>query len=136
MLDPLLPETGQVPTDTAECGAAAGGAEAAGDLLLNFEHPKISFRLVVIKRNREIAQEGEHLSLPQPEAFEQVAGGRLFEPTVVVRRAGWRRVGGVAGRQEFLIARNKPVPLLLGAEGAFLRLVPGRWPPSSPGAGL
>ena len=53
-LHPLFAQGGEIASDTTERGAAAGGAETPGDLLLDLEHPEIPFCLVVIKGNGEV----------------------------------------------------------------------------------
>ena len=50
-LHPLFAQRGQITPDTAERRAAAGRAEAAGHFLLDFEHPEIPLRSVVIEGN-------------------------------------------------------------------------------------
>jgi hypothetical protein len=50
--------------------------------------------LVVVERDAEVVEEGEHLLLAQPEAFEQVARRRLLDPSALPRAALRRRSGG------------------------------------------
>jgi len=45
--DPLLAQRREVTADAAEHGHSIFGAEATGDLLLDFDHAQISLRLVV-----------------------------------------------------------------------------------------
>jgi hypothetical protein len=64
-LDPLLAQGRQVTADATEHHYPTFGTETAGDLLLHFDHPKISLRLVVVKRNRKIEQEAQRGPLPR-----------------------------------------------------------------------
>lgn len=50
----LFAEGREVASDPCERGRADVGAEAAGNLLLDFEHAQVAFGLVVVERNSEI----------------------------------------------------------------------------------
>lgn len=72
----LFAERREIAAQAREGVTAALRAEAAGDLLLGFEQAQIALGSVVIEGNRQVVQEGQHLFLPQPQAFEQIARGR------------------------------------------------------------
>ena len=57
--DPLLAQGRKVTADATEHRHPVFGTETPGDLLLNFDHPQISLRLVVVKRHGKIEQEAE-----------------------------------------------------------------------------
>src|SRR5260221_10269491 len=76
--DPLLAQSRQVTADAAEHGHPLFGAETPGDLLLDFNHPQIALRLVVVKWDRKIVQEPEHGPLAPREAIHQIARRALF----------------------------------------------------------
>ena len=68
----------KVAADTTKGGRAILTAEGARNLLLNFDHPEISFRLVVCKRHAQVMEKGEDLITVGVERFQQVACGRLL----------------------------------------------------------
>src|SRR5712691_91669 len=76
--DPLLAQSRKVTEDAAEYCHPLFGAEATGDLLLDFDHAQISLRLVVVKRHREIEQEAQHGPLAPRESIQQIASRALF----------------------------------------------------------
>ena len=70
------------------------GAKATGDLLLNFDHPKIPLREVIVERHGKIVQEPEHGPFALGEPIKQVACRALFGPPPVfasreVAQRGW-----------------------------------------------
>ncbi len=76
--DPLLAQSRKVTADAAEHCHSLFGAETPGDLLLDFDHPKISLRLVIVKWDRKIVQEPEHGPLAPREAIQQITSRALF----------------------------------------------------------
>src|SRR5258708_24031343 len=48
-------------TNARERRGAAGCAEAARDLLLDFEHAQVAFGLVIVERDGQVVEKGEHL---------------------------------------------------------------------------
>ena len=57
----------------AELPRALSRAEAPRGLLLQFHHPQVALRLVVIERDSEVRHEPQHLRLILPEARHQRA---------------------------------------------------------------
>lgn len=55
----LLTSSREVASDTTEATSAVRRAEAAGDFLLEFDHPQITFRAVVIERHTGIRQKAQ-----------------------------------------------------------------------------
>jgi len=56
--DTLLVQRREVATNARERRSAAGCAEAARDLLLDFEHAQVAFGLIVIEGDRQVVEEG------------------------------------------------------------------------------
>src|SRR5260370_12598356 len=57
-------------------------AEGARDLLLNFDHPKIPLREMVVKRHDETVQEGQHGLPVVDQSVKQIVGRTLFGTTL------------------------------------------------------
>src|SRR5258707_7649803 len=76
--DPLLAQSRKVTADEAEHCHSLFGAETPGDLLLDFDHPKISLRLVIVKWDRKIVQEPDHGPLAPREAIQQTTSPALL----------------------------------------------------------
>src|SRR5262249_19111264 len=83
------------------------GAERARHFLLDCEHAQIPLSLVVVERDGQIAEEGEHGLLSHPESFEEVTRWSLLDPPTAARPTGRRGVGGEAGGQERFIAGDE-----------------------------
>src|SRR2546426_4288973 len=82
----LLTQGGQVATNARKGLCASEGSEAARDLLLDFDHAQIPFRLVVIKIHTQVFQEAQDGLLVFAQPIEQIAGGALFDSSAVARR--------------------------------------------------
>ncbi len=93
----LLAQGREIASDATKGSSAEPGAEAAGDLLLHFDHADIALGLTVVKRHRQVVQERQHGILVGGQAIEQIAGRRLFasSPSAPFR---WRirRIGLIA----------------------------------------
>lgn len=61
--DPLLAQRREVRANTTKHRHPNFSAEAARDLLLHFDHPKVSLRLIVVKWHRKIVQEPQYSPL-------------------------------------------------------------------------
>src|SRR5205823_14728835 len=57
----LLAHRRKVAADASESGDAILAAESPRNLLLNFNHAKIGFSLIVGKRDCQVIEEGQHL---------------------------------------------------------------------------
>ena len=57
---PLLPHGRNIRAYATECLGSVVGAKAAGDFLLDFHHPHVALRKVVVKGNREVVQKPQH----------------------------------------------------------------------------
>ena len=102
----LLAQRRQVAADARKRLRTGSRTETAGDLLLHFDHAQIALGQIVVKRHREIVQEGQHRILVLGEAIEQVAGGRWFASSFLPDfRWRIRRVGLIAFGQDSSIAR-------------------------------
>src|SRR5258708_33958433 len=83
----LLEQRRQVASDATKGRRSRFAAEGARDLLLNFDHPNIALRLVIVKRNDEAMQEGQHGLLVADQAVKQVARRTLFRASFGARRS-------------------------------------------------
>src|SRR5712691_996866 len=76
----LLAQRREIASDAAEGLSTSRRAEAAGNLLLDFDHPNIALREAVVERHGEVVQEQQHRILVLGQAIEQIARCRLFAP--------------------------------------------------------
>src|SRR5437870_13024195 len=76
----LLAHGRQVAPDPPEPEGSPFAAEAAGNLLLDLQHPQVSLRQVVVERHPEVEQERQRLSLIPLQPQQQVAGRTLRPP--------------------------------------------------------
>src|SRR5258708_31294949 len=83
----LFAQGGQITANGGKGLGASLATEAARDLLLHFDHAKISLRQIVIKSHPQILQEGQDRLLMFAQAIEQIAGGALFASPA----CSWRR---------------------------------------------
>src|SRR3990172_1543767 len=86
----LLTQRREVAANTAEVISAVRATEAAGDLVLDFQHPQIALSLIVVKRHPEVVEEGQHGRAMRHQPVEQIAGrGLLGTSTLPGRFGGW-----------------------------------------------
>ena len=81
----LFAQSGQIATNAAKGLGTSDAAEAAGDLLLHFDHPKISLGQIVVKIHAKTFQEAEKGFLVFAQSIEQIAGGTLFGSSLFPR---------------------------------------------------
>lgn len=111
----LFAEGREVAAQARERSAAALRAEAAGNLLLDFDHAQIPLGLFIVEGHDEVVEEQEGLVLIRPETVQEVAHWRLFAssalPFAIGGRCGGRRLGilGESLAQERLIAGDEIV---------------------------
>src|SRR5260221_1772981 len=87
----MVTQRGQVAPKAAKGFSSSKAAEATGDLLLHFDHPKISLGQIVIKIHPQILQEGQDRLLAFAQPIQQIAGGTLFaSPSCSGRRKSMR----------------------------------------------
>jgi len=81
---------GEVGADRQEPLGVAGGAPAAGDLLLELDHPQVPLGEVVVERHPEVVGEAQHLDLAVIQAQQQVLrlGPLALGPITVVGEGG------------------------------------------------
>jgi len=92
----LFPSRGDVAADGTELLGSVNGAECAGDLLLDLDHPQVSLALVVVEGHTEVVHEGQDFPWVVPEAIQEVLGRGLFlSPPFLLGR----RIGGRIGRE-------------------------------------
>src|SRR5579885_2671868 len=85
--DALLAQGGQIATNARESMCPGQRAEAAGDLLLDFDHAQIALGQVVVKRHPQIFQKGQHGVLIGAQAIQQIAGRTLFDASAMPWRS-------------------------------------------------
>lgn len=89
--------------------------------MLDRDGAQIALRLVIVKRDGEVGEEGQHLVFERPEPVKQVADRTLLTPPASAR--GRRRGLGILGhpvRQQRLIASEEAISrgrLPLGRSG-------------------
>jgi len=64
-------------------------AEAAGNLLLHFDHAQIALGQIVVKIDAQVFQEAEEGVLVFAQPIKQIAGGTLFGSSTCSR---WRKI--------------------------------------------
>src|SRR5258708_21816112 len=69
-------------------------------LLLDLEQAQIAFGLVVLERDRQVVEEGEHLVLAAPEALQEILGWGLLHAPALSRPARRRLIGGTPHGQQ------------------------------------
>jgi len=100
----LLVQRRQIATDATEGGGSRFAAKGAGDLLLHFDHPNITFSLVIVKWHHEAVQESQHRFLIAVQAIQQIACCALLGASFFAGRS-------LGDRIEFL-ALSKQTPVL------------------------
>ena len=74
----LLSQCRDIASDPTEGRRPFSGAETATDLLLHFHHPQISLSKVIVKGNRKVFHESQHLWPVAMQPVEQVLGFTLL----------------------------------------------------------
>src|SRR6266849_9812334 len=97
----LFAQGGQIATNAAESLGTSNATEATGDLLLHFDHPKITLRQIVIKIHAKILQEGQDSLLVFAQAIKQIAGGTLFATPSLTRRRNGMRMKPISCIEQF-----------------------------------
>src|SRR5689334_15363467 len=88
----LFAQRGQIASNAAKGFGSSNAAEAPGDLLLYFDHAKISLSQIVIKIHTKILQEGQNSLLVFAQPIKQIAGGTLFASPSSTRRPNGMRM--------------------------------------------
>src|SRR5947199_2688351 len=106
--DLLLAQGRKVTADATEHRHPVFGTETPGDLLLDFDHPQISLRLVIVKRHSKIVQEPQHGPLPLRESIQQITSRALFgSPSCWLLGRWGRGIGKVAFGEDLIIATKE-----------------------------
>lgn len=114
----MLAGGGQVAAKGQECAGAGLAAPAAGDLLLDLDHPDVAFGLVVVERDAEVGGEAQHVVAVAGQPGQQRAGWAQGGPAAFAG-AGRRRVQSLAfgdqgvvavGERGQLLGRQSAVP--------------------------
>src|SRR5258707_12763560 len=77
----LFAQGGQIAANESKGLSASNATEAAGDLLLNFDHAKISLCEIIVKIHTKVLQEVQDGFLMFTQAIEQIASVTLFAST-------------------------------------------------------
>lgn len=101
---PLLHRRREIAPNAAEPGGSRRSPEAARHLLLDFQHPQVPFRQVVIERHPEIREEAPHGLAAVPQPLQQVPRLTLAGTPTAAGRAGDGWVLGEPLRQELPVA--------------------------------
>src|SRR6266550_9346166 len=83
----LLAQRRQVAADATKGRRSRFAAEGARNLLLDFDHPHIALRLIIVKRHDEAVEEGQYSLLVADQAGEQVARRTLFRASFFAGRS-------------------------------------------------
>ena len=74
----LFAQRGQIAANARKGLSTSDATEAAGDFLLNLDHPKISLGQIIVKIHSKILQEGQNRLLMFAQPIKQIASGTLF----------------------------------------------------------
>jgi hypothetical protein len=97
----LFAQRGQIASNAAKGLGESLAAEAPGDLLLHFNHPKISLSQIVIKIHTQILQEGQDSLLVFAQPIQQIAGSTLFAAPSSTRRRNGMRMQPISFIEQF-----------------------------------
>src|SRR6266478_6123624 len=101
----LFAQAREIRAKTAKDLSSLRRAEAARNLLLHFEHAKVSLGLRIVERHTQILQESQDRLLVQALPVEQIARCRLFASSFFRdRRRRIGRIGLIADLEHGLIA--------------------------------
>src|SRR5258708_25921446 len=112
----LLLHGREITADAAKSGGSRRTAKGASNLLLHFGPAQIPLGLVVGKRNAQVVEQGQHLLGTSHQGIQQVLGLALLLPAFLrsCTRWRWRRLSGIASRQNLEIAGDPVVALESG----------------------
>src|SRR5579875_1477571 len=93
---PLFAQGRQIAANATKGLGSGQRAEAAGDLLLHFDHAQVALGLIVVKLDTQIFQKAEDGFLMFAQAIQQVAGRTLFDAPTASRWGGrsWGKLIG------------------------------------------
>src|SRR5438105_3264139 len=93
-MDTLFVHGRKIAAKGAKNGSPFLGAKTPRNLLAQFHHPKIGFRLVVVKRHGKIVPEAQDLVLILMQTKQEIASLSLTQCSTLAFFALRRRVGG------------------------------------------
>src|SRR6266446_6930548 len=82
-MDALFLQSGKIAPQATKNGGPFRGTKTPRNLLSEFHHAKIIFRLIVIKRDYKIMHETQDLLLIQAQAMQEIANVPLRESTTL-----------------------------------------------------
>src|SRR6266705_210748 len=97
----LFAQGGQITTNARKGLGESLATEAPGDLLLHFDHAKISLRQIVIKIHSKILQEGQDSLLTFAQPIKQIASSTLFVSPACSRRRNRMRMKPISFSEQF-----------------------------------
>src|SRR5579864_3371058 len=115
----LLLHSRKITADVAKSGDPSRTAKGARNLLLNFRPAKVPLGLIVRKRDPQVVEQSQHLIGTPKQRIQQILGLALLAPAFArsCRRRGWRRLSGIASRQNLEIASDPFIALDGGNRG-------------------
>src|SRR6266704_5236661 len=115
----LLVHRRKITADAAKSGDPSRTAKGPRNLLLHFRPAKVPLGLVVRKRNAQVVEQSQHLLGTQEQRIQQILGLALLAPAFPFSRGRreWRRLSGIASRQNLEIASDQFVALDGGDRG-------------------
>ena len=97
----LFAQRGQIAANARKGLRSRTAAEAAGDLLLHFDHAQIALGQIVIKIHAEVFQEEQDRLLVFTQPIQQIAGGTLFAASACARRRQRMRMQPISFMEQF-----------------------------------
>src|SRR5713101_9272189 len=97
----LFAQRGQIAANATKGLGSSHAAEAPGDLLLHFDHARISLGEIIVKIHMQILQEGQHRLLVCAQAIKQIAGSTLFASPSSTRRPNGMRMKPISFSEQF-----------------------------------
>src|SRR5260221_4692519 len=97
----LFAQRGQIAANAAKGLGTSHATEATGDLLLHFDHAKISLGKIVVKIHAKIFQEAEESMLVFAQPIKQIASGTLFAAPSSTRRRQGMRMKAISFLEQF-----------------------------------
>src|SRR6266568_3417931 len=97
----LFAQGGQITTNARKGLGTSNATEAPGDLLLHFDHAKISLGQIVIKIHSKILQEGQDSLLTFAQPIKQIASSTLFVSPACSRRRNRMRMKPISFSEQF-----------------------------------
>ena len=107
----LLAQCGQRAANATKGHHPSFRAKGARDLLLHFDHADISLRLIVVKGDREVGEEGQHRLLADLKPIQQIDSGMASDSALAFGSStGGRSMGLPAVLEHAIIVAAQRQP--------------------------